>query len=70
MENKLKKAIEDSRSRRIARHERHVMRVKALKSGNYRSTERNAHDGVDTLIGILGVATFGFVLYGVLNVIF
>lgn len=70
MEKKFHSAYEDSRSRRIARHERHVMRVRALKEGNYRSTEKNAHDGVDTLIGILGIATAGLVMYAVLNVIF
>ncbi|MCC7301784.1 MAG: hypothetical protein IT233_03990 [Bacteroidia bacterium] len=70
MEQKVRNAYDDSRSRRIARHERHIMRVKALKEGHYRSTEKNAHDGVDTIIGILGVATAGLVMYAVLNVIF
>ena len=69
MKNEFRNAGEDSRSRRVALHERHVMRINALKKG-YDPSKRYTHDGVDTIIAFLGFLVGGLVLYSVLNVIF
>lgn len=69
MRKDFRHASEDSRSRRIALHEKHVMRINALKKG-YDPNRRYTHDGVDTIIAFLGFLIGGLVLYSVLNVIF
>ncbi len=69
MRKEFRNAGEDSRSRRIALHERHALRIKALKRG-YDPNKRYTHDGVDTIIAFLGFLVGGLVLYSVLNVIF